>query len=102
MLPPRVCACEFRGSLVAFARAVVGDQLISERGLTQLALCCQPRLHSVLAGLYECAPEPADALGQALGVTLLDLDTIKEVQARIAESQARQRVRLDAETELAA
>jgi hypothetical protein len=101
-MPPRFGACELRGRLVAFARSAVRARLISERRLAQLAFCSQPHMHNVLAGVRECAPELADAIGRALGVSLLDLYTIDEVRALIAESQAQQRARLDVETELAA
>jgi len=90
--PPRFGACKLRVRLVAFARSAVRAHLISERRLAQLVLCSQPHMHNVLAGVRECAPELADAIGRALGVSLLDLYTVDEVRALLDDSQARHEV----------
>jgi hypothetical protein len=59
-------------------------------------------MHNVLAGVRGCAPGLADAIGRAIGVTLLDLYTVDEVRALIEDSQARRRTRLEIEEDLVA
>lgn len=59
-------------------------------------------MHNVLAGVRECAPELADAIGRALGVSLFDLYTVDEVRALVDDSQARRRARAEVDRELAA
>jgi hypothetical protein len=102
IMPPRFSTCELRVRVVAFARSAVRAHLMSERRLAQLAFCSQPHMHNVLAGVRECAPELADAIGRALGVSLLDLYTVDEVRALVEESQAQRRARLEVDEELAA
>src|SRR5947208_16493017 len=68
------------------ARASSGAAWSRSRGSPVPA---KPHMHNVLTSVRECAPGLADAMGRALGLTLLDLHIVDEVRAPDDDSDAR-------------
>lgn len=59
------------------------DGLLTERSLARAAGISQPHLHNVLHGTRGLTPELADRLLEALGVSLLELFEVAELEAAL-------------------
>jgi hypothetical protein len=72
---------ELRQRLIRFVIGKIRDGEFTERGLARQVGVSQPQLHNVLKGARVLKPELGDLLLRHLDITLLDLLSLRELNA---------------------
>ena len=68
--------------LIETLRSLMGNGLLTERGLARSAGVSQPHMHHILKGARALSPEIADRILRALSITVLDLLDSREWERR--------------------